>query len=161
MTENCIEIYILVGTGADADHGHFPDPTIHGSYLSYERAYQEMEQQIADTKKDLDSRYDCEEQDEYHWEIYADGYAAGCFARFDILRCDLHLSADERPEMHCDTCEYSYSAMETEGKSDFFSQTVLWQYCKNEQFNSPEYTHEMMMEGRKANHCRFWTPKKQ
>ncbi len=159
MAEKCIEIYILVETSADADHGSFPNPSIHGSYLSHERAYWEMVQKVIEMKKELDNRYDCEKQDEYHWEMYADGYAAGCFTRFDILRCDLHVSADVLPERHCDTCEYSYSALESEGKSDFFSRTVLRQYCKNEQFNSPEYTHEMRMEDRKANHCRFWTPK--
>lgn len=91
MTENkSVEIYTIVITGVDADRGSFPDPIIHGSYASKEIANEVMDDLIVSEKESLDDRYNREERDEYHWEMYADGYAAACFVRIDILESRFH-----------------------------------------------------------------------
>ena len=51
-------------------------------------------------------------------------------------------------EKHCHTCAFSYYPDDT-GR----------EYCNNEQYNSPNYTHDMLMEDWDQVYCRFWAPK--
>ena len=50
---------------------------------------------------------------------------------------------------HCNTCLHSY--MECE-------HFHIRQKCRSPKYNSPNYTHEMLMEDWGRGHCRFWTP---
>ncbi len=61
-------------------------------------------------------------------------------------------------EKHCDTCAYSY---QTKDKETILPIWKLRQHCGNPTYNSPEYTHEMFMEDRGHDYCRFWTPKEE
>lgn len=90
MAESQITVYTIVSTGVDADRGFFPDPSTRGSYLSLERAREELERLIAEEKEELDDRYDKEERGEDHWEMFQDGYAAALFSRLEILTSELH-----------------------------------------------------------------------
>ncbi len=59
-------------------------------------------------------------------------------------------------EKHCNTCRYSYVEPE-HGKS----RDYLRQKCSSPDYNSPKYTHDMLMEDWGRSHCRFWAPKTQ
>lgn len=88
-------VYTIVRTSADADRGSFPEPMTEGSFLSLPRAKAELQKLICAEKETLDARYDCEDQDENHWEMYQGGYAAGLFSRLEILTSKLYLASDE------------------------------------------------------------------
>ncbi len=90
MAESQVMVYTIVSTGADADRGFFPDPSTRGSYLSLERAREELERLIIEEKDELDDRYDKEDRGEDYWEMFQDGYAAALFSRLDILTSELH-----------------------------------------------------------------------
>ena len=79
------EIYTVVMTSANSDLGFFQDPTPNGSFLSFDKAKQRLEELIAEDKSSLDSRYDTEEREEAVWEMYENGYAAACFVRIEIV----------------------------------------------------------------------------
>lgn len=83
------EIHTIVMTSANADHGLFQNPTPYGSYLSFEKAQQRFEELIAKEKLNLNSRYDTETREEIIWEMYADGYAAACFVRIEIVTSEI------------------------------------------------------------------------
>lgn len=53
---------------------------------------------------------------------------------------------------HCDKCKYSYKEME---------HGILTQFCNNSDYNSCDYTHEMLMEDWGKGHCRFWEAKEE
>lgn len=91
MAEEQVMVYTIVATGADADRGFFPDPGTRGSYLSIERAREELERLITEGKDELDERYDKENRGENFWEMYQDGYAAALFSRLDILTSELQM----------------------------------------------------------------------
>ena len=57
-------------------------------------------------------------------------------------------------EKHCNTCDYPYQAIEPTETG-----AVVRQRYASPDYNSPNYTHEMFMEDRARNYCRFWTPK--
>lgn len=59
-------------------------------------------------------------------------------------------------EKHCNICLYSYLENEKLG-----SKTITTQMCRNPDYNSPDYTHEMLMEDWGKGYCRFWTPRLQ
>lgn len=59
-------------------------------------------------------------------------------------------------EKHCDTCEYSY--YETIGEA-FVPGGVKIQHCGSAEYNSPEYTAEMLLKDWGRGYCRFWAPK--
>lgn len=88
MTEQT-EVYTIVITGADTDRGCFPDPCATGSYLSLSCASAAFSHLVEEKKRTLDGRYDKEERDDYHWEMYQDGYGAACFLRIDIIPSEL------------------------------------------------------------------------
>lgn len=52
-------------------------------------------------------------------------------------------------EKSCNNCLYSY--MECE-------HFHLRQKCRSQEYNSPNYTHDMLMEDWGRGHCRFWAP---
>lgn len=83
------EIHTIVMTSANADQGHFQDPTPCGSYLSFERARHRFEKLIAEEKSNLNSRYDTENRKDTVWEMYEDGYAAACFVRLEIVTSEI------------------------------------------------------------------------
>ncbi len=83
------EIYTIIMTSANADHGFFQDPTPNGSFLSFEKAQERFEKQIAEEKSNLTSRYDTENREETVWEMYEDGYAASCFVRIEIVTSEI------------------------------------------------------------------------
>ena len=87
-------IYTIISTGADADRGEFPVPQVQGSYLSVQRAREELDRLVEEEKEGLDGRYDCEERSEDHWEAYMGGYAAACFSRIEILTSQLMDGSD-------------------------------------------------------------------
>ena len=55
-------------------------------------------------------------------------------------------------EKGCNTCLHSY--MECE-------HLHLWQKCRSPEYNSPNYTQEMLMEDWGQGYCRFWAPNTQ
>lgn len=55
----------------------------------------------------------------------------------------------------CDNCRYSYFKQDASRHPTI---GLLRQHCRNEQYNSEEYTTEMAMEDREQDHCRFWAP---
>ena len=59
-------------------------------------------------------------------------------------------------ERHCDTCNDSY--YETERNPSGGKKTVRLQHCRNAVYNSPAYTHEMLLEDWDKGFCRLWTP---
>lgn len=83
------EIYTIVMTSANADHGLFQNPTPNGSFLSFDKAKRRLEELIAEEKSSLDSRYDTEERENTAWEMYEDGYAAACFVRIEIVTSEI------------------------------------------------------------------------
>ena len=85
-----LPVYIIICTAVDADRGLFPEPEIRGCYLRLSEAQEEMKRLAEEEKAELDGRYDCEEQDDTHWTMFQDGYAAGLFFRIEILTSVLH-----------------------------------------------------------------------
>ena len=59
-------------------------------------------------------------------------------------------------EKHCNTCEYSFDVIE---KNLHIPEGVKMQHCGSFDYNSPAYTHKMLMEDRGKGYCRFWAPK--
>ena len=55
-------------------------------------------------------------------------------------------------ERHCDTY------YETERNPSGGKETVRLQHCRNAVYNSPVYTHEMLLEDWDKGFCRLWTP---
>lgn len=90
-----VTVYTIVRTGVDVDCGVFPEPAAEGSFFSLLRAKEELQKLICAEKETLDGRYDCEEQDENHWEMYQDGNAAALFSRLEILPSKLTLAAND------------------------------------------------------------------
>lgn len=90
-----VTVYTIVRTGVDVDRGSFPSPAAEGSFFSLPRAKEELQKLICAEKETLDGRYDCEEQDENHWEMYQDGNAAALFSRLEILPSKLTLAAND------------------------------------------------------------------
>lgn len=82
-------IFTTITTAANSDTGLFQDPTPCGSFLSYPRAKTRFEKRIAEEKKNLNSRYDTENHEETVWEMYEEGYAAGCFIRIEIVKSEI------------------------------------------------------------------------
>lgn len=58
---------------------------------------------------------------------------------------------------HCNNCKFSY--YKREEKSLLHPGGVKRQHCSNAKYLSA--THEMLMEDRSGDHCRFWAPQKQ
>ena len=58
---------------------------------------------------------------------------------------------------HCNTCNYSF--MEKEPNSASENGFVEMQHCSNRIYNSPAYTHEMIMKDWDKGYCRLWTPR--
>ena len=58
---------------------------------------------------------------------------------------------------HCSTCKYSYFEKE---RDRAISPDGAAQHCSNTCYNSPQYTHEHLMEDWGKGHCRFWSPLK-
>jgi len=61
-------------------------------------------------------------------------------------------------EKSCDNCKDSYYERD---EHHLIPDREYLQHCSNRAYNSAAYTHEMMMEDRGGNHCRFWAPKTQ
>ena len=59
-------------------------------------------------------------------------------------------------ERHCDTCNDSY--YETERNPSGGKKTARLQHCRNAVYNSPAYTHEMLLEDWDKGFCRLWNP---
>lgn len=95
MPQNHVTIYTMVETGIDIDHGTFPNPQARGSYLSFERANEVLEQLAIEEKAKLDERCDQEDRGENYWEAYANGYASALFARLDILSAALDMTGGQ------------------------------------------------------------------
>ena len=55
----------------------------------------------------------------------------------------------------CDNCRYAYSERDTSRHPTI---GLLRQHCRNENYQSDDYTPEMRMEDRGDDHCRFWAP---
>ena len=53
-------------------------------------------------------------------------------------------------EKECGNCLHSYMVCE---------QFHLRQKCRSPEYNSPDYTQEMLLEDWGRGYCRFWTPK--
>lgn len=58
---------------------------------------------------------------------------------------------------HCDTCRFSF--MQKNRNTVAESGSVEAQHCSNEIYNSPAYTHEMLMEDWDRGYCRLWEPR--
>jgi len=67
MPQNHVTIYTMVETGIDIDHGTFPNPQARGSYLSFERANEVLEQLAIEEKAKLNERCDQEDRGENYW----------------------------------------------------------------------------------------------
>lgn len=91
-------IYTIVRTGVDVDRGSFPGPAAESSFFSPLRAKKELQRLVCAEKEELDDRYDCEKQDEDHWEMYQDGNAAALFIRLEIVSSELILMSDGEKE---------------------------------------------------------------
>lgn len=87
-----VMVYTIVRTGVDVDRGSFPGPAAEGSFFSPLRARKALQRLVCAEKEELDDRYDCEDQDEDHWEMYQDGNAAALFVRLEILPSKLTLT---------------------------------------------------------------------
>ena len=85
-------IYTIVKTGADANHGEFPDPLALGSFFTRKRARQELNRLVEAEKSRLSPRYDAVKEDENSWEAYEDGYGASRFSRIEVLTSELQCS---------------------------------------------------------------------
>ena len=59
-------------------------------------------------------------------------------------------------ERHCDTCNDSF--YETERNPSGGKKIVRLQHCRNAVYNSPVYTHQMLLEDWDKGFCRLWTP---
>lgn len=82
-------IYTIVQTAVDIDRGFFPDPFAWESYYSIDQARKRLAELIAEEKKNLDRRFDMEEQSEDCWEVCEADYAAAHFLRIEILASEL------------------------------------------------------------------------
>lgn len=88
-TEQPVELYTIIRSGADADRGIFQNPYPEGSYFSRERAREELTRLIEEELKTLSESYDKIEEDEDSWEACEDGYAAAHFTRLEIITSEL------------------------------------------------------------------------
>lgn len=61
-------------------------------------------------------------------------------------------------EKHCTTCDHSHHQME---RNTYIPGGVKTQHCASTDYNSDDYTHEMLMEDWGKGYCRFWTPQKE
>lgn len=93
-----VTVYTIIRTGVDVDHGSFPGALAEGSFFSLLRAKKELQRLVCAEKEDLDGRYDCEELNEDHWEMYQDGNAAALFVRLEIVPSELILMSDGEKE---------------------------------------------------------------
>ena len=59
-------------------------------------------------------------------------------------------------ERNCDTCNDSYYM--TEKNPSGGKKMVQLQHCRNIVYNSPAYTHQMLLEDWGKGFCRLWTP---
>lgn len=59
-------------------------------------------------------------------------------------------------ERNCDTCNDSYYM--TEKNPSGGKKLVQLQHCRNTVYNSPAYTHQMLLEDWGKGFCRLWTP---
>jgi len=82
-------IYTIIRSGADADRGVFSNPYPEFSFLSRERAREELARLIREEKAALSERLNCIEEDEDFWEACEDGYAAAHFTRLEIVTSEL------------------------------------------------------------------------
>ena len=98
--KSAITIYSIVRTAIDTDRGFFPDPAAMGSYLSRERAHNELRRLVAEEKLTLDAeRYNAQDSGEDYWEAYQKDSAASCSVRLEILVSEITLTpADNMPE---------------------------------------------------------------
>ncbi|WP_313529302.1 hypothetical protein [Anaerotignum sp.] len=83
------EIHTIAMTSANADVGHFQNPTPIASYFSFEKVQKRFKELINEEKKNLNSRYDTEEHGDTYWEMCENGYAAACFIRIDIVTSEI------------------------------------------------------------------------
>jgi hypothetical protein len=51
---------------------------------------------------------------------------------------------------HCNNCNHSYYAADTD-------EAAKTQHCSSPEYNSPEYTEEMLMADWDKGYCRFWS----
>lgn len=58
-------------------------------------------------------------------------------------------------EKHCNACAFSFYKTD---KNTYIPSGVKMQHCSNPVYNSPEYTHEMLMEDWYLGYCRLWAP---
>lgn len=59
-------------------------------------------------------------------------------------------------ERNCDTCNDAYYM--TEKNPSGGKKLVQLQHCRNTVYNSPAYTHQMLLEDWGKGFCRLWTP---
>lgn len=60
------------------------------------------------------------------------------------------------PKKHCDTCIYSFFIEEKNIEVGYGY--VQMQHCSNPIYNSPTYTHKMLLEDWGKGYCRLWQP---
>ncbi len=88
-TEQRVQLYTIIRSGADADRGIFTDPYPEGSYFFHERARDELARLVEEELKTLSESYDKIEEGDDFWEAYEDGYAAAHFTRLEIVTSEL------------------------------------------------------------------------
>lgn len=87
-------IYTIVHTWADADQGEFPTPAGMASFTDEQEAQGELERLVAEEKENMEMTFSgeeyCEECGDAFWEAYRDGYAAGWFTRYEVVKSPLY-----------------------------------------------------------------------
>jgi len=84
-----VQIYTIIRSGADADRGIFTNPYPECSFLSHERAREELARLIEEEKDKLNESLDTIDEGEDYWEASEDGYAAAHFTRLEIVASEL------------------------------------------------------------------------
>ncbi len=94
-TEQRVQLYTIIRSGADADRGIFVDFSPEGSYFSRERAREELARLVEEEVKTLGESYDTIDEGEDYWEACEEGYAAAHFTRLEIVTSELVASLEE------------------------------------------------------------------
>ena len=88
------KIYTILQTSLDADYGDFPDPDALGSYLSRERAKEELARLVEEQKRELKPLRNTIKEEDGVWEAYEHGNWTANYIRLEILTTEIK-DADE------------------------------------------------------------------
>lgn len=89
MMRDRTKIYTILQTSLDADYGDFPEPDALCSFLSRERAKEELARLVEERKRELKPLRNTIKEEDGVWEAYEDGNWTANYIRLEILTTEL------------------------------------------------------------------------